>query len=138
MGWIGDTENGQSCWYIVLAPNELVLLTTSIGILPLIVTIVLYSIILYYALHKIVQIKKASTQEDGLQTTNLRIFKGGRRSGNTSTSNNIVEEDNVDLDDKQRKCCISCWNRCCYSKRYVHNVLIEIIIITVIKLNVLL
>lgn len=77
MGWIGDTNGGRTCWFVTVVPPELILLTTSVGLLPLIVTLVLYAIILYHALQKIVQLKKAAARHSGVQTGQLRVFVGG-------------------------------------------------------------
>lgn len=109
MGWRGDTNNGKICWFIIIAPPELVILTTSIGVLPLLLIIVLYSIILYYALRKVVQLKKASERQDGfVGEGNLRIFTGGRSytvnqsNTNTSNSNNVpIEESEKPLKRRQ-------------------------------------
>lgn len=79
MGWIGDTNGGRVCWFVTVVPPELILLTASIGLLPLIVTLVLYGIILYHALQKIVQLKKAAARYSGAQTGQLRVFVGGGR-----------------------------------------------------------
>lgn len=118
MGWIGDTDNGRVCWYIIVAPNELVLLTTSIGMLPLVITIVLYGIILYHALHKIVQLKKATSREDGLHTGNLRLFVGGQSERNLARSMNALDEES-----KVKRNWRFSW--CC--RRYIEDYLIDLI-----------
>ncbi|XP_018563862.1 glucose-dependent insulinotropic receptor-like [Anoplophora glabripennis] len=87
MGWYGDTNNGRICWFIILAPKGLVLLTVLVGIVPLLVVIFLYSIILYHAIKKIIQLQQqtrnrnnTNIQED-ISSGNIRMFRGG---GNTS------------------------------------------------------
>lgn len=79
MGWYGYTDNGRICWFILLAPKELILLTVLVGVIPLIVVIVLYSIILFHALKKIFQIQQINTttrpnQDEGFK--DLRMFRG--------------------------------------------------------------
>lgn len=82
MGWYGDTDNGRVCWFIVLAPKELILLTVIAGIIPLVVVVVLYSIILYRALNKIIQLKEADANIQSPQgnENSLRLFRGGSSS----------------------------------------------------------
>lgn len=76
MGWRGDTNNGQICWFILLAPRELVLLTTLIGLIPIIVVIILYSIILHRAIKKVNELRRATGGGES-STSNLRFFRGG-------------------------------------------------------------
>ncbi|ENN70236.1 hypothetical protein HUJ04_013097 [Dendroctonus ponderosae] len=80
-GWSGDTSDGRVCWFIVVAPSPLIILTVCIGIIPIIIVMVLYSIILYHALVNIKQIQCSiytvntiSEQLEALE--NLRMFKG--------------------------------------------------------------
>lgn len=78
-GWYGDTDNGRICWFILLAPRNLILLTVIIGIIPLIVVIILYSIILYHAIISIVQLRKSTETNNEVTETdlkNLRMFRG--------------------------------------------------------------
>lgn len=80
MGWAGDTDNGRVCWFIILAPKHLVIFTTVVGFIPVLLVIVLYSIILYNAIKKVIQLKKMG--EDNATTgehnaSNLRMFRGG-------------------------------------------------------------
>lgn len=76
-GWRGDTENGRRCWFILVAPPELVLLTSCIGFLPMAVVVVLYSIILHHALRKVIQLKQAyKSQGAGAVAGNLRMHVG--------------------------------------------------------------
>ncbi|XP_059611449.1 5-hydroxytryptamine receptor 1A-like isoform X1 [Phlebotomus argentipes] len=76
MGWRGDTDNGRVCWFIVLAPPELVLLTTILGLLPILLVVVLYSIILYHALRRVIALNKATQQHTGVQSGTLRMHVG--------------------------------------------------------------
>ncbi|XP_031340660.1 5-hydroxytryptamine receptor 1A-like [Photinus pyralis] len=77
MGWYGDTDNGRVCWFILMAPKELILLTVVIGIIPLVTVIVLYSIILYRALKKIVQLSETDAETEAkVAGQSLRIFRG--------------------------------------------------------------
>lgn len=75
-GWHGDTKNGKICWFILLAPKELILLTVILGMIPILTVVILYSIILFHALNKIVQLKN-SARAEGTTTSNLRMFRGG-------------------------------------------------------------
>lgn len=88
MGWSGDTDNGNICWFILLAPKGLVLLTVLVGIIPLLLVIFLYSIILYHAIKKIIQLQQQTRRNDNntnieedISSGNIRMFRGG---GNTS------------------------------------------------------
>uniref|UniRef100_A0A182MHQ4 G-protein coupled receptors family 1 profile domain-containing protein n=1 Tax=Anopheles culicifacies TaxID=139723 RepID=A0A182MHQ4_9DIPT len=76
-GWRGDTDGGRTCWFIRLAPPGLVILTAVAGILPVLLVIILYGIILQKALRRVNQLKKASRELRGVQTGNLRLFRGG-------------------------------------------------------------
>lgn len=80
MGWAGDTKNGQICWFILLAPKQLIRLTVTIGAIPLITVLILYSIILYHAIKKIIILQKAAKAdvENKIEIADngLRIFKG--------------------------------------------------------------
>lgn len=77
MGWRGDTNDGAICWFIVISPPSLVLFTTIVGIAPVILIFILYGIILYIALKNVMLLKKASKNQSGVQTGNLRVFRGG-------------------------------------------------------------
>jgi uncharacterized membrane protein SpoIIM required for sporulation len=86
-GWKGWTNDGKYCWFILLAPHGLVLLTGALGSLPIIIITTLYLIILYHALHKIIQLQKfdheASTRhvpKDDDDPNKMRIFRGGQSS----------------------------------------------------------
>lgn len=74
-GWRGDTGEGRWCWFIRLAPPELILLTSCIGFLPIIIVVILYSIILHHALRKVIQLKRAA-RNNGAVSGNLRIHVG--------------------------------------------------------------
>uniref|UniRef100_A0A182NR81 G-protein coupled receptors family 1 profile domain-containing protein n=1 Tax=Anopheles dirus TaxID=7168 RepID=A0A182NR81_9DIPT len=84
-GWRGDTDGGRTCWFIRLAPPALVILTSVVGILPVLLVIVLYGIILQKALRRVNQLKKASRELRGVQTGNLRLFRGGGGAVNGAT-----------------------------------------------------
>ncbi|KAJ9596058.1 hypothetical protein L9F63_012791 [Diploptera punctata] len=82
-GWTGPTNDGKYCWFIKLAPAELVLITGTIGCFPIVAITVLYSIILYYALKKVERLQKADYEaslKEAKQTSGgeLRMFRGGR------------------------------------------------------------
>jgi hypothetical protein len=107
MGWRGDTDNGRICWFIILAPPELVILTTVIGVLPILLVIVLYSIILHRALYKVRELKKASTTEGSVGVQgNLRLFRGGNRS--MASVNDMTDESDLEQKPKSKPC----W-KCC-------------------------
>ncbi|XP_069673353.1 glucose-dependent insulinotropic receptor-like [Periplaneta americana] len=87
MGWIGWTNGGKYCWFIRLAPHGLVLLTGAVGCLPIIIITVLYSIILYYAIHKVAQLQRADHEASMKErpkgnAKQLRIFRGGQSNEN--------------------------------------------------------
>lgn len=111
MGWIGDTSGGRVCWFVTVVPSELILLTAFTGFLPLLVTVVLYGIILYHALQKIVQLKKAAARHSGHQMGTLRLFVGGRSTRNLAVASS---------DDEQQRSCCGCSQKrffnCC--RRY--------------------
>lgn len=74
MGWNSDTYNGQKCWFVIIVPPNLILLTVIIAVVPIVSTIIAYSVILYHAIKTISQ----SQQEDTSQCVHkLRQFKGG-------------------------------------------------------------
>lgn len=81
MGWSGDSYGGRVCWFIAVAPAPLVLLTVSVGIIPVILVMILYSIILYHAIANINKIQYSiqtiNTITEQLEAMdNLRMFKG--------------------------------------------------------------
>nr|AIK28864.1 putative serotonin receptor [Aedes aegypti] len=105
-GWRGDTDGGRVCWFVRLAPPALIILTTVVGIIPLIVVIVLYSIILQKALRRVAQLKKAGLEQQGALAGNLRLFRGG---GTAAASAPVAAEQ--PLADEHRKP-TKCF-RCC-------------------------
>ncbi|XP_053698646.1 5-hydroxytryptamine receptor 1A-alpha-like [Sabethes cyaneus] len=105
-GWRGDTDEGRVCWFIRLAPPALVILTATIGVIPLIIVIVLYSIILHKALRRVSQLKKASRDQQGALSGNLRLFRGGAAAA--SNSNLDSEQPLAEEHSKPRK-----WYHCC-------------------------
>lgn len=74
MGWSGDTYNGKFCWFIKLLPPKLILMTCIAGVIPIILVIVLYSIILYHAIKKVIHLRSASAPPKN--DNDLRIFRG--------------------------------------------------------------
>nr|CAI5846961.1 unnamed protein product [Callosobruchus analis] len=58
MGWHNENLEYKSCLYINTVPKKLVILTTVLGLAPLLMVIVLYSIILRHALKKIVESRR--------------------------------------------------------------------------------
>ncbi|XP_058061981.1 5-hydroxytryptamine receptor 1A-like [Anopheles bellator] len=128
LGWRGDTDGGRTCWFIRLAPPPLVILTSVTGILPVLLVLILYGIILRKALRRVSQLKKASREMRGVQTGNLRLFRGGgqgaRHATTTTTNNNGfsdteqgVSEDELTARgrtaDRTRCCLCFRWPGCC-------------------------
>ncbi|XP_017779691.1 PREDICTED: 5-hydroxytryptamine receptor 1A-like [Nicrophorus vespilloides] len=74
-GWYGDTNNGRKCWFILLAPKDLIKLTVIAGGIPLLTVMVLYSIILYHAIKNIYRLQRAE-QTNETDPNGLRIFRG--------------------------------------------------------------
>ncbi|KAL9694066.1 hypothetical protein quinque_013351 [Culex quinquefasciatus] len=118
-GWRGDTEGGRICWFIRLAPPPLVILTTVLGIIPVLVVIVLYSIILHKAIRRVAQLKKASREQQGASLAgNLRLFRGGgegRDGGgggqSTDTEQPLAVEDPTRRSSAEGKACCGCCGR---------------------------
>lgn len=73
MGWSGPYVN-QQCWFISLVPPKLILMICLLGLIPILLVIVLYSIILYHAIKKVIQLRKAGQQP--ADDNGLRIFRG--------------------------------------------------------------
>ncbi|VEN40446.1 unnamed protein product [Callosobruchus maculatus] len=92
MGWHNKNIEGKSCLYINTVPKELVILTTVLGVIPLLMVIVLYSIILRHALKKIVEGRKnwtvASLQEPQTQDSS------SSRKHYKSANNTTLQSDN--------------------------------------------
>ncbi|KAL5284702.1 GPR119 family protein [Megaselia abdita] len=107
MGIREFTDNGKWCWFIILVPRSLVLVTTSIGLIPLITIIVLYSIILKTALDKISNLKKAARESMGTSVGSLRLFRGGQDRNSVASNMNELNNNggyiNDDIDRLPRK-----------------------------------
>jgi hypothetical protein len=88
----------------LLAPAELVLLTTLIGLIPILIVLILYSIILHRAILKINEMKRATS---GTQTSSLRFFRGG----STRVLDEIENETQVPLQGSPMK--LGLFARCC-------------------------
>lgn len=86
MGWRGGTNHGKICWFIYLAPAELVFLTVSFGLIPILIVIVLYCIILRRAIKKVNQLRRATSGEEDPKR-GLRVFRGGSTADNIYRSN---------------------------------------------------
>lgn len=98
MGWSGDTQNGKICWFIKLVPPKLIMMTCVIGLIPIIVVIILYSIILYHAIRKVVQLRQAanttgSNQNPAVKPNDLRIFIGRKNVTDQFASNGHVSQE---------------------------------------------
>jgi len=83
MGWSGNTMNGKVCWFIAVAPDPLIIITVTIGLIPILLVMVLYSIILYHAIANIKQIKYSvssvyTISEQTDYEDNVRVFRGNR------------------------------------------------------------
>ncbi|XP_044263407.1 5-hydroxytryptamine receptor 1A-like isoform X2 [Tribolium madens] len=89
-GWYGDTDNGRICWFILLAPRNLVLLTVIIGVIPIILVVILYSIILYHAIKNIGRLQKSTNQTNDVTETDLKNLRMYR--GRPQTNENLVEK----------------------------------------------
>ncbi|KAJ8976336.1 hypothetical protein NQ317_000041 [Molorchus minor] len=97
LGWYGDTDNGRICWFILLAPKDLVLLTVLVGVIPILIVIFLYSIILYHALIKIIQLQRSentNTTIEDLSSGNIRMFRG-HSNRSESEAENPQENKNI-------------------------------------------
>lgn len=75
------------CWFISVAPPGLILLITFVGFLPVLLVVVLYGIILYHAIRKVIQLRRADREETRAsgRPEDLRIFRGG--ASRTETQN---------------------------------------------------
>lgn len=82
MGWAGNTFNGKYCWFVKLVPKELLVMTCIVGLIPIIIVVVLYSIILYHAIKKQLQLHKGEAPP--ANENDLRMFRG-RSAVNTNT-----------------------------------------------------
>lgn len=116
MGVREFTDNGKWCWFIILVPKSLVIVTTSIGLIPLIIIIVLYSIILKTALDKISDLKKASRESMGTSVGGgLRLSRGRQ---NRKPIESELDNINDDIDElpRQRRTLWNCFMRYVYYK----------------------
>jgi hypothetical protein len=89
MGWKGWTNGGKYCWFILLAPHGLVLLTGALGCLPIAIITVLYIIILYHAIKKVMQLQKSDQEASTHVSKNynpntMRIFRGSQSNKESS------------------------------------------------------
>jgi ABC-type multidrug transport system fused ATPase/permease subunit len=98
---------GEQCWFILMN-REFVLATTVLGIIPVFIVLILYSIILYRAIKKVNELKKATSGSNGTETANnLRYFKGS-----TVNLRQIREQEaEIPLREKSKRSL-----RCCCSK----------------------
>lgn len=90
--------NGKMCWFTAVAPPKLIILTCIIGTVPILVVTVLYSIILYSAIKKVMQLRKADPNRIGkYDSTKLRMFRGGTvtKSSEIITISEVIDEQNV-------------------------------------------
>lgn len=94
---------GEICWFIRMN-REYILAITIMGIIPVGLVLILYSVILYRALKKVGELKKATSGSGGTETANnLRYFRG-------SAVNLREQETTVPLrehSNKSLRCC--CW-----------------------------
>jgi 7 transmembrane receptor (rhodopsin family) len=80
--------SGERCWFILLN-SEFILAITIIGIVPVCLVLVLYSFILYQALKKVSELKKATSDPKGTETANkLRYYRGS-----TATLSQLQEQE---------------------------------------------
>jgi len=94
MGWKGRTNGGKYCWFIYLAPHGLILLTGTLGFLPIVIITLLYMVILHKALRKVVQLQKSDHEasvhrvpKDDNDPNSIRIFRGGQNSRELNAHN---------------------------------------------------
>lgn len=60
LGWdTGLTDNGRICWFVHITPVPVIGIMGVIGLTPIVINCILYLIILYYAVTKVLQLKKA-------------------------------------------------------------------------------
>lgn len=82
------------CWFI-LFNKELVLMTTTIGLIPILIVIILYAIILQKALKKVGELKSATSAiaVNGFETNgnHLRFFRGSAADVNRT----VIERDDA-------------------------------------------
>lgn len=101
MGWYGDTDNGRVCWFIMLAPKGLILLTVLVGLVAVITVTVLNGFILRSALKTIVRLQRADqssyTSSIQISADDLRIS----RNNNPCTQHVSAQPDASDAASKQ-------------------------------------
>lgn len=75
MGWSRSTDNGRVCWFIIIAPKGLMLLTIVFGGLSVLVVIILNALILRKALSSINHLKSAdqSATDDSALRRNVQL-----------------------------------------------------------------
>lgn len=88
MGWRDQSEIVGMCVFLVLASSNLILLICFVGLIPIVMVIILYSIILYKALIKVSELRKAKSRLGANSSNNLRIFRGGANQCNNQTAPN--------------------------------------------------
>ncbi|XP_022914042.2 5-hydroxytryptamine receptor 1D-like [Onthophagus taurus] len=102
MGWSGDSNGGKRCWFVLVAPKDLIFFTVCVGIIPLLIVIILYSIILYHAIRKINQLKRAQIADHenkiDVNDKGLRIFRG--RGNQSDTSDVEVDQPSASREEK--------------------------------------
>ncbi|XP_068993806.1 glucose-dependent insulinotropic receptor-like [Neodiprion pinetum] len=87
--WTGSTDRGRICWFTHLAPPGLILLITIIGLLPILLVLVLYGIILYHAIMKVLQLRRIDrnrTNPTASRDEDFRIFRGGDSASNNDAA----------------------------------------------------
>lgn len=87
--------NGKMCWFTAVAPPKLIVLTCIVGTVPILVVTVLYSIILYSAIKKVMQLRKADPNRMGkYDSTKLRMFRGGTvtKSSEITTISEVISQ----------------------------------------------
>ena len=97
----------RQCWFILMLP-EYVLSTTIIGVVvPVFVVVVLYGIILFRALKKVRELKKATSRTNGTETVNqIRYYRGS--SANLSIDETHDTDMSLRYQSKKDTCCF-CW-----------------------------
>ncbi|XP_055905844.1 5-hydroxytryptamine receptor-like [Eupeodes corollae] len=115
-GLRNPTDDGKLCWFIVLVPPKLVLFTTSVGMVPLGLIIVLYSIILKHALVRISFLHRASSGDPGTHVGGLRLFRGGLSPSKTSVASldalNVIRlQEDLELQRQRGRSIFSCCRR---------------------------
>lgn len=79
MGWSRSTDNGRVCWFIIIAPKELMLLTVIVGGICVVIVTILNVLILRKALKSIEHIQRADQN-----TLSISEDNGLRRVRNTN------------------------------------------------------